>query len=173
MHLPLRSVRVAAPRWVRDRSCSRTRRGPQSVAPSTSSDSVGARPASRLVPGGRTAGSRRSIVRRAEFGRIGDRFVRAAVAGGTETCLEHQFERPTIAIRIVMVYQAAVEGRPSPCRFTPSCSSFAVEALHEHGTGRGLWLTVRRLMRCRPFGPSGWDPVPETIQPLARKRAAR
>jgi putative membrane protein insertion efficiency factor len=64
-------------------------------------------------------------------------------------------------IALVMTYQRAFEGRPSPCRFTPSCSSYAVEALTVHGTARGLWLTVRRLVRCRPFGPSGYDPVPE------------
>ena len=63
-------------------------------------------------------------------------------------------------IRLVIAYQRAMEGRPSPCRFTPSCSSYAVEALEVHGTAKGLWLTVRRLLRCRPFGPSGWDPVP-------------
>ncbi|MDO8391422.1 MAG: membrane protein insertion efficiency factor YidD [Actinomycetota bacterium] len=53
-----------------------------------------------------------------------------------------------------------MEGRPSPCRFTPSCSSYAIEALEVHGTWRGLWLAARRLLRCRPFGPSGFDPVP-------------
>ncbi len=63
-------------------------------------------------------------------------------------------------MRAVMWYQRAVDGRPSPCRFTPTCSSYALEAFEVHGTGRGLWLTVRRLVRCRPFGPSGWDPVP-------------
>jgi len=63
-------------------------------------------------------------------------------------------------IRLVTWYQRAVEGRPSPCRFTPSCSSYACEALTTHGTGRGIWLSVRRLARCRPFGPSGYDPVP-------------
>jgi putative membrane protein insertion efficiency factor len=63
-------------------------------------------------------------------------------------------------IRLVIAYQRAMEGRPSPCRFTPSCSSYAVEALQVHGRWRGLWLTTRRLLRCRPFGPSGWDPVP-------------
>jgi putative membrane protein insertion efficiency factor len=57
-----------------------------------------------------------------------------------------------------------MEGRPSPCRFTPSCSSYAVEALQVHGSARGLWLTVRRLARCHPFGPSGWDPVPQPEQ---------
>jgi putative membrane protein insertion efficiency factor len=72
-------------------------------------------------------------------------------------------------IRVVHWYQRAAEGRPSPCRFTPTCSSYAVEALDLHGTRRGLWLTARRLIRCRPFGPSGWDPVPE---PLAASDAA-
>jgi uncharacterized protein len=64
-------------------------------------------------------------------------------------------------VRAVDWYQRVMEGRPSPCRFTPSCSTYAREALTVHGTRRGLWLTVRRLLRCRPFGPSGFDPVPE------------
>ena len=63
-------------------------------------------------------------------------------------------------VRLVEWYQRVAEGRPSPCRFTPSCSAYAHEALLMHGTRRGLWLTVRRLARCRPLGPSGWDPVP-------------
>jgi putative membrane protein insertion efficiency factor len=63
-------------------------------------------------------------------------------------------------IRFIDWYQRAVEGRPSPCRFSPSCSSYAREALELHGSRRGLWLAVRRLIRCRPFGPSGYDPVP-------------
>ncbi|MEI8238354.1 MAG: membrane protein insertion efficiency factor YidD [Actinomycetota bacterium] len=63
-------------------------------------------------------------------------------------------------IRLVEGYQRAVGGRPSPCRFSPTCSAYAIEAFQEHGTLRGLLLTLRRLIRCRPFGPSGWDPVP-------------
>ena len=70
---------------------------------------------------------------------------------------------PGRLIRAVVWYQRAFEGRPSPCRFTPSCSCYALEALEVHGSGRGLWLTVRRLLRCRPFGPSGFDPVPEKL----------
>jgi putative membrane protein insertion efficiency factor len=60
-----------------------------------------------------------------------------------------------------------MEGRPSPCRFTPSCSQYAIDALATHGSARGLWLTVRRLLRCRPFGPSGWDPVPPAVPAAA------
>ncbi|MBU6314870.1 MAG: membrane protein insertion efficiency factor YidD [Acidobacteria bacterium] len=67
---------------------------------------------------------------------------------------------------MILWYQRGMEGRPSPCRFTPSCSSYALEALRTHGTFRGLILTLRRLLRCRPFGPSGWDPVPEPRHPL-------
>jgi putative membrane protein insertion efficiency factor len=63
-------------------------------------------------------------------------------------------------LRAIESYQRAFEGRPSPCRFFPSCSEYGHEAITVHGPGRGLWLTVRRLSRCRPFGPSGYDPVP-------------
>lgn len=63
----------------------------------------------------------------------------------------------------VRVYQAARGGRPSPCRYWPSCSQYAVEALETHGAGRGSWLAVRRLLRCHPWaGRSGVDPVPGT-----------
>ena len=64
-------------------------------------------------------------------------------------------------LKAINWYQIAREGRPSPCRFTPSCSEYAKEAVQVHGAGRGTWLTTRRLARCRPFGPSGYDPVPE------------
>jgi uncharacterized protein len=63
-------------------------------------------------------------------------------------------------LRAIVAYQRAFEGRPSPCRFFPSCSEYGHEAISVHGPGRGLWLTTRRLIRCRPFGPSGYDPVP-------------
>jgi putative membrane protein insertion efficiency factor len=71
---------------------------------------------------------------------------------------------------MVLWYQKAAEGRPSPCRFTPSCSTYTIEALQTHGTLRGGWLSLRRLLRCRPFGPSGWDPVPESADRPRRPR---
>lgn len=61
---------------------------------------------------------------------------------------------------MVHVYQQARAGRPSPCRYEPSCSSYAAESLELHGALRGGWLALRRIGRCNPFGGSGWDPVP-------------
>ncbi|MCU4186128.1 membrane protein insertion efficiency factor YidD [Acidiferrimicrobium sp. IK] len=64
-------------------------------------------------------------------------------------------------VGLLRVYQVARAGRLSPCRFTPTCSEYAAQAVARHGTRRGLVLTVRRLGRCRPGGPFGPDPVPE------------
>jgi len=47
------------------------------------------------------------------------------------------------------------------CRFTPSCSNYMIEAIQIHGAGKGVWLGLKRLLRCHPFGKSGYDPVPE------------
>lgn len=51
--------------------------------------------------------------------------------------------------------------KPRTCRFHPTCSSYALQALHGHGALRGSWLTVRRLLRCHPYCEAGFDPVPE------------
>ena len=50
---------------------------------------------------------------------------------------------------------------PPSCRFTPTCSQYAVEAIRKHGPVRGLYLAVRRILRCHPWGGSGYDPVPD------------
>jgi len=49
---------------------------------------------------------------------------------------------------------------PPACRFYPSCSSYAIQALEKHGVIKGLWLALRRLIRCHPYNPGGTDPIP-------------
>jgi uncharacterized protein len=64
-------------------------------------------------------------------------------------------------IAAVRLYQREISPhRAACCHFTPTCSAYAVEALERHGAGRGAWLTVKRLVRCRPGAPGGPDPVP-------------
>ncbi|MGO9148432.1 MAG: membrane protein insertion efficiency factor YidD [Acidimicrobiales bacterium] len=71
---------------------------------------------------------------------------------------------PTPSARTLLLflraYQAIRAGRPSPCHFVPSCSAYAVEAVEMHGVARGIWLALKRIARCRPFGSRGFDPVP-------------
>jgi len=61
----------------------------------------------------------------------------------------------------VRLYQKVTAGRPSPCRYVPTCSNYALDAFEQHGAVRGGALTLRRLLRCHPWGGHGWDPVPE------------
>jgi putative membrane protein insertion efficiency factor len=65
-----------------------------------------------------------------------------------------------VMLFLIRAYQAASAGRLSPCRFQPTCSSYAAEAIEAHGPRRGAWLAVKRLFRCRPGGGRGFDPVP-------------
>jgi len=61
----------------------------------------------------------------------------------------------------IRIYRALLSPLlPASCRFHPSCSAYALQALEAHGAGRGLWLTLRRLGRCHPFHAGGIDPVP-------------
>lgn len=67
--------------------------------------------------------------------------------------------------RIVMLpirgYQKFISpALPPSCRFSPSCSQYALEAVSKYGALKGIWLGVRRLIRCHPFNPGGYDPVP-------------
>jgi hypothetical protein len=62
---------------------------------------------------------------------------------------------------LIRAYQLMISPLIGPiCRFEPSCSHYAIEAIELHGPARGFWLLIRRLLRCHPFHRSGWDPVP-------------
>ncbi len=72
-----------------------------------------------------------------------------------------------LLIFLVRVYQLvispllkALTGGEGACRHIPTCSAYAIEALRTHGAWRGSWLTLRRLLRCHPWGTHGYDPVP-------------
>jgi putative membrane protein insertion efficiency factor len=66
-----------------------------------------------------------------------------------------------VLIAFVRGYQLAISPLlPASCRYYPSCSAYAVEALERHGALRGSWLAMKRIARCHPFRPGGYDPVP-------------
>ena len=65
-------------------------------------------------------------------------------------------------IWLVRFYQAAISPyTPSSCRYSPTCSSYTLEALQKHGIFKGGWLALKRIGSCHPWGGSGYDPVPE------------
>jgi uncharacterized protein len=73
--------------------------------------------------------------------------------------------KPGPAARVLILLVTAYRRFLSPllgpqCRFHPTCSAYAIQALRTHGALRGTWLTVRRIGRCHPFNPGGYDPVP-------------
>lgn len=68
----------------------------------------------------------------------------------------------TLLIALIRIYQMGISPwLGNHCRFYPSCSQYACEALERHGMLRGGWLAIRRVLRCHPWHPGGVDPVPE------------
>jgi putative membrane protein insertion efficiency factor len=70
-----------------------------------------------------------------------------------------------LTLTAIRIYQSSVSpSRPPACRFEPSCSHYAYEAISRYGTLKGSWLALRRLARCHPFSKGGYDPVPVTAR---------
>jgi len=66
-----------------------------------------------------------------------------------------------LALGVIRLYQTTVSRvTPHACRFQPTCSHYAYEAIERHGFLRGSWLATKRLVRCNPFSKGGYDPVP-------------
>jgi putative membrane protein insertion efficiency factor len=67
----------------------------------------------------------------------------------------------TVFIALIRLYQVTISRvlPPNTCRFYPTCSNYAIDALRKHGAAKGLWRSVRRVTRCHPFHPGGYDPA--------------
>ncbi len=66
-----------------------------------------------------------------------------------------------IFIALIRLYQLFISPLfPSSCRFTPTCSEYSIQAIKKYGVIKGGWLSVKRIARCHPFHPGGYDPVP-------------
>ncbi len=77
--------------------------------------------------------------------------------------LWHYISKVLVALLVLPIrfYQIVISPLLGPsCRFTPTCSEYARQAIIKHGPFKGLWLAVRRILRCNPWGGSGYDPVP-------------
>ena len=76
-----------------------------------------------------------------------------------------------IAVGIIRFYRKYISPMKAPCcRFLPTCSEYALEAFHRHGFFKGLFLSVRRIFRCNPFGKGGFDPVPSDFHIFKKRK---
>jgi len=78
-----------------------------------------------------------------------------------------------LAVGLIRFYQRYISPVKGPCcRFIPTCSEYMATAITRFGIFRGGWLGVKRILRCHPFCPGGYDPVPETLPRRGQKRAS-
>lgn len=74
-----------------------------------------------------------------------------------------------VVLGLIRVWQWFSAGTAPRCRYQPTCSAYAVEAIEEWGLFRGAWLAARRIGRCHPLGGAGFDPVPQTRKPSVKE----
>ena len=76
-----------------------------------------------------------------------------------------------LGMLLIRFYQLVISPMfPGCCRYTPTCSEYGMQAVRRHGLLKGSWLTLKRILRCRPGGDFGYDPVPEEFTWLARSK---
>ncbi len=89
-------------------------------------------------------------------------------SNGIAAACMNPVHRTVARLLILMIWAYQLALRPlliGSCKFQPSCSEYAAQALARHGLSRGGWLSLRRICKCHPFGPGGIDPVPESAPP--------
>ncbi|MDD4635213.1 MAG: membrane protein insertion efficiency factor YidD [Dehalococcoidales bacterium] len=70
-----------------------------------------------------------------------------------------------LSLAMIRFYQKYISSvLPSSCRYTPTCSQYTYEAINRFGVSKGVWMGIKRISRCHPFNPGGYDPVPERNQ---------
>lgn len=80
---------------------------------------------------------------------------------GVVTMRNWSFMPQALLIGVLRAYQRMISpALPSACKFYPTCSEYACQAVERYGAAQGSWMAIRRLVRCRPFSPGGYDPVP-------------
>ncbi len=67
-----------------------------------------------------------------------------------------------VFIKMIELYQVTPLHTHSMCRFTPTCSEYTKEAIEKYGSWKGIWMGIKRILRCHPFGKKGYDPVPDS-----------
>ena len=78
-----------------------------------------------------------------------------------ETCQVFDDSMKKITLLLIRLYQNTISRvLPPSCRFTPTCSHYGYEAVEKHGFFKGVWMAVKRVSRCHPLNPGGYDPVP-------------
>lgn len=89
----------------------------------------------------------------------------ASVNDETAAKKNRRWSQAVVKAPVVFYRKVISPLKPPTCRFYPTCSAYALEAIERHGAARGSWLAAKRIAKCHPFHPGGFDPVPE---PAAR-----